>query len=224
MTWIKMRTDLAADPAVIGIASALDIHEDLVVGKLHRFWAWADAQLRDGNAPSVTEKWIDRYVDLPGFTRAMQNVGWLTVNEGGISIPNFDRHNGQTAKTRALTAARVRNARSVTKALPEKRREEEKKEKKEDVAGQSRFTPPTLAEVAAFIRTNALLVDPAEFVDHYTGNGWKIGKTSMRDWHATARNWHRRAVKEGNGPASPNGNGHDAPIPADPADYKNSRR
>ena len=34
--WIKMRIDIADDPAVIGIASALDITEDEVVGKLHR--------------------------------------------------------------------------------------------------------------------------------------------------------------------------------------------
>jgi hypothetical protein len=234
-----MRTDLADDPAVIGIAAALDIHEDLVVGKLHRFWSWADAQLRDGNAPSVTEKWIDRYVDLPGFAHAMQNAGWLTVAEGGISIPNFDRHNGKAAKNRALTANRVRNARSVTNARIGNASSvtdsgngsflpiciSSSKKKKEETHKRATFAPPTVSEVADFITENSLTVDPAEFVDHYTANGWKIGgKTAMKDWRASVRTWHRRALKEGKGHGPTSGNGHAGPIPADPADYKNSRR
>ena len=225
--WIKMRVDLAADPAVIGIGAKLDVHEDLVVGKLHRFWSWADAQLRDGNAPGVTEKWLDRYVDLPGFAKAMQEVGWLSVADEGIFIPNFERHNGKAAKTRALTALRVRNARSVTNVSIRNAGSvtdahsgpflpicmNSKKEKKEHIHKRTTFAPPTVAEVAAFIRENSLKVDAEEFTDHYSSNGWKVGgKAVMKDWRASVRTWHRRAVKEGNGQA--NGKGHDAPIPA----------
>jgi len=139
--WIKMRIDLADDPAVIAIASELECEEDLVVGKLHRLWAWADRQTVDGNAPSVSEKWIDRYLSVSGFAQAMQRHGWLDITGSGITFPRFDRHNGQTGKRRALTAKRVAshkgksnakgNAPSVTSALPreEKRREEKSKAK-----------------------------------------------------------------------------------------------
>ena len=134
--WIKMRTDLSTDPAVIAIAGATGLDEDHVVGKLHRLWSWADGQLRDGNAPSVTGSWVDRYLGAPGFAEAMQTAGWLTIADTGISFPNFDRHMSTTAKKRALTARRVArhkrdgNAPSVTKALPreEKRREEKEKQ------------------------------------------------------------------------------------------------
>ena len=37
----------------------------------------------------------------------MEKVGWLIRTDDGISLPNFDRHNGQTAKNRANTAVRV---------------------------------------------------------------------------------------------------------------------
>jgi hypothetical protein len=62
--------------------------------------------------------------------------GWMADDGHSLTLPNFDRHNGKTAKTRAMTAKRVAshkaksNAGSVTSsvsdALPreEKRREE----------------------------------------------------------------------------------------------------
>ena len=131
--WIKMRVDLDDDPAVIGIASNLKLNEQDVIGRLWRVWSWANKQTRDGNAPTVTEAWLDRFVSTAGFARAMQSVGWLTICEGcGIAIPKFDLHNGQSAKARALTAVRVadhraRNVTTVTESLPEKRREEKSK-------------------------------------------------------------------------------------------------
>ena len=109
--WIKMRNDLAEDPAVIGIGEKTDLDGYGVVGRLHKLWSWADRQSRDGNAPSVTEKWIDRYVERDGFARAMSDAGWLEIKSIGISFPNFDRHNGKSAKSRALAADRQRNAR-----------------------------------------------------------------------------------------------------------------
>lgn len=105
--WIKMRTDLDEDPSVIGIALATGLEEDVVVGKLWKLWKWANQQTRDGNAVGVSEKWVDRYLRVDGFSAAMAKFGWLVVSEDGINFPNFDRHNGKSAKERALTAKRV---------------------------------------------------------------------------------------------------------------------
>lgn len=30
------------------------------------------------------------------------------------------------------------------------------------------------------------------FVDHYTSNGWKVGRNTMKDWKAAARGWANR--------------------------------
>ena len=130
-----MRVDLADDPAVIGISAECELDEDTVVGKLHKLWSWADRQTENGDAPSVTEAWLDRHVGVTGFAQAMSNAGWLSIKPDGISFPHFNRHNGKTAKTRALSAKRnveyrkKRDAPSVTEASPreEKRREENKK-------------------------------------------------------------------------------------------------
>jgi len=55
-----------------------------------------------------------------------------------------------------------------------------------------RFTKPTLQELISFCNEFALNIDPQQFIDYYDANGWKINKNPMKDWQATARNWHRR--------------------------------
>jgi hypothetical protein len=132
--WIKCEHTTPDKPEVVKLASLLGVDQDLVVGKLVRLWIWADQQSLDGNALSVTDSFIDRITFLSGFAIALRKVGWLEGRDGRFSIPNFDRHNGQSAKKRAQTSKRVAksrgedpkacNAKSVTPALPEKRRED----------------------------------------------------------------------------------------------------
>ena len=111
--WIKMRCDLAEDPAVIRIAEELSLDEDTVVGKLHRLWSWADRQSRDGHAYGVTARWVDKHLACDGFAVALQGVGWMVVDDQGVSLPNFDRHNGEPAKARALGTRRKQKQRAT---------------------------------------------------------------------------------------------------------------
>ena len=55
-----------------------------------------------------------------------------------------------------------------------------------------RFTPPTVEEVAAYIREQGYQLDAEAFVDYYEANGWMVGKNKMKDYKATLRNWERR--------------------------------
>jgi hypothetical protein len=138
--WLKMEVDLPEKPEVWRIASIVGIDADTVVGKLLKVWRWFDAHTEDGNALGVTYPLVDHVAGVTGFAEAMALCGWLVQSGSVMSIPHFDRHNGKTAKNRALTAKRVAkckekgngesNARSVTTALPreEKRREEKEQE------------------------------------------------------------------------------------------------
>ena len=112
----KQRQALANDPAVIAIALDLDKSEFEVVGMLHHLWSWADSQSQDGHIKRVTEKWIDRYVHQNGFAKSMCDAGWLILENDGITFPNFERHNGESAKKRAEAAERQRISRENKKA------------------------------------------------------------------------------------------------------------
>ena len=125
--WMKIELELPDKPEVHAIANTLNLDPDAVVGKLVRVWQWFDKHTTDGNAYGVTYSLLDRITNVTGFGEAMMLAGWLEQNDKNLTMPKFDRHNSKSAKTRALTGLRVeksRNAPSVTKALPEKRREE----------------------------------------------------------------------------------------------------
>lgn len=62
----------------------------------------------------------------------------------------------------------------------------------------ARFTPPTLAEVQAYVSERQSPVDPQGFLDFYAAKGWVVGKTPMKDWKAACRNaesWERWAKR-----------------------------
>lgn len=62
-----------------------------------------------------------------------------------------------------------------------------------------RFRKPTVEEVCAYCRERGNGIDPAYFVDYYDSKGWMIGKSKMKDWKATVRNWERRERNSQNG-------------------------
>jgi hypothetical protein len=134
--WIKMQTNLDTNPKIFVIAEALDIDPIHAVGCMWKLWSWADMHSIDGNAMTVTVSTIDKLVGVTGFALALKKVCWLVGEDGCLSLPKFEEHNGKTAKNRANTKDRVekcRNAVSVTQALPEKRREEKNKKPMSDV-------------------------------------------------------------------------------------------
>lgn len=112
--WIKFEVTTLDKPEVCQIADMADIDIDAVVGKLLRVWGWFDQQTEKGNAPSVTKKLLNRLVGVNNFCECMVAVGWMDDDGKSISLPNFCRHNGKTAKNRALTAKRVASHKVVT--------------------------------------------------------------------------------------------------------------
>ena len=61
---------------------------------------------------------------------------------------------------------------------------------------QKKFAPPTVEEVAAYCLERKHKVDAAYFVDHYTSNGWKVGKQNMKDWKAAVRTWEKNGYNQ----------------------------
>lgn len=111
--WLKFEASTPEKPEVFAITVAMGWDDpDLTVGKLLKVWRWFDQQTINGNAANVTLELLDRITGVTGFAKSMCNVGWLFKDDAGLRLPNFDKHNGNTAKNRSETAKRVANHRS----------------------------------------------------------------------------------------------------------------
>ena len=158
--WIKMRIDLQTHPKVFRMVSALQADRLRIIGGLHVAWSIFDTHSSDGVLVGYTVDAMDAVVGWPGFTQAMIDVEWASVNNGGsLVMPRFDEHNGASAKRRANDSERKRNERKSPvrnlsasdadslRTREEKRREEKKEQDQKQGAGaptkSGKFDPLT---------------------------------------------------------------------------------
>lgn len=179
-----MRSNLATDPDVIDIASRIGADEFSVVGRLHALWAWADQHSCDGVLPRATSAFVDRLTACPGFAEALRQVGWLDGRDSALRLPNWDRHNGNTAKTRSLETRKKQRQRDKcpdgspappgTPAGPEKRREDSSTPTPPEGADDTPDSPPgTAPTVEQFIAACARHSMP----EWYARKRWQIFET-----------------------------------------------
>lgn len=65
-------------------------------------------------------------------------------------------------------------------------------EEAEPPTRSKRFVPPTVEEVRAYCVERQNGIDANRFVNHYTSNGWMVGRNKMKDWKAAVRTWEQR--------------------------------
>lgn len=134
-----------------------------------------DKRRREANKKNINKRWNDK---------KYESIPMVSQDTNGINgIPNIPTDtNGSLSVSDSVS-------------------ESDKKEKceKKNTNEVKRFKAPTIEQVKAYFAEKGYTELEAErFVDHFTANGWKVGKSPMKDWKAAARNWMRN-VKDWNG-------------------------
>ena len=146
---------------------------------------------------------LSQFVEMTGMNKPhiIQSIKGLLlkkviiVTEKGNSFAKVYKFNKDYDKWKPLPkkVTLLKKVKSITeksntllpKTVPTK--ENNTKEKKE----RHVFVIPTMQEVRDYCRQRQNLVDPAKWHDHYSSNGWKVGKNPMKDWQAAVRTWER---------------------------------
>ena len=144
--WFKLEHATVDKPEIFQIAEALNIDPETVLTKIVRVWIWFDQHSIDGTAPVTLTALLNRAAGVTGFTKAMEDVGWLEKikikGKDFLFLPNFERHVGESAKKRALTARRVAKSK--------------RKNAKSNDENVTKVTPPTLLNALPSALPNAL--------------------------------------------------------------------
>ena len=147
--WIKMRTSLGTHPQVVRISSALKADRLRVIGGLHAVWSLFDTHSEDGTLPGYSLWALDDAIGWQGFGAALALVGWVIEEEDAIRAVDFEEHNGQSAKRRAMETERKRKERAEAEASAKAARElsaseaDEKRSREEKRREEKNITPPT---------------------------------------------------------------------------------
>jgi hypothetical protein len=145
--WIKMTTNLRRHPKVVRMASALKADRLRIVGGLHSAWSVFDEHSEDGVLVGYTPDILDEEIGWPGFTAAMIRVCWADFDGESLVLPEFDTHNGASAKRRAQDADRKRTGRSSASKADKKRTRGEER-RGDSSSTDTSTTPPPAAAVA----------------------------------------------------------------------------
>lgn len=124
---------------------------------------------------------------------------------GGKAASNDASKTGSKPPSKSGSKTQSKAA-SNDASKPESKRASEEEEEEELGKGikergkAARFRAPSPAEVAEYAQQfasdkgldlTALDFDPERFVDFYAQKGWMVGRSHMKDWKATVRNWLR---------------------------------
>jgi hypothetical protein len=137
--WIKVRSALPTDGRVKVVSRTCHATTVTVFGALVTLWCLGDTHANDeGLLHGYTAEDIDALVGIPGFCDALP-ADWIDISGEWVKLPDYQEHNGTTAKARAQATKRKRRERTVTlesrshrdtSVTREEKRREEKKEQK----------------------------------------------------------------------------------------------
>ena len=122
------------------------------------------------------------------------NGGSKTPSNGG------SKRASKTSSKRASKTPSNGESDDASKRASEEEEEVGRGIEEEERGKKARFRAPSPAEVAEYaeqfaadkgLDLTALDFDPERFVDFYAQKGWMVGRSHMKDWKATVRNWLR---------------------------------
>ena len=106
MDWIKVETNTPEKPEIKKLARDCRVDNATAFLAWFRLWRYLDATTDDGLIPHLTMDDCDDEARLPGIGQVMADVHWIEFTDAGALVMNWDRHNGRSAKSRALHAVK----------------------------------------------------------------------------------------------------------------------
>lgn len=150
--------------------------------------------------------------DVEKALRIFRDLGLIEVLESGaiymLDIQNYigkssTEADRQRSYQNRITTEKCKNSNKLSNKIstPEIETEKEIKLNKETTTKvvvkkkRQKFVKPTKQQIEEYCRELNVTFDADKFIDYYESKGWYVGKSPMKDWKATLRNWLRQERK-----------------------------
>lgn len=115
--WIQWVKGLSKRREVIAVATRLNLDRRIVACLCMEFWEWADDETENGFVAGTTPEFVDGLCGQQGFFAALAEQKWVRTTSAGITLLNWDRHNGESSKLRARNRRNQDRSRDLRKAV-----------------------------------------------------------------------------------------------------------
>ncbi len=106
-----------------------------------------------------------------------------------IRFPKFDQDSSQNLGSNIEKERKV-----IKEKYKEKNNKKEKPVEPDKSKKTNQFVKPSVNQIKNYFselgRSDSQAI-AERFFDYYESNGWKVGRSSMKNWQATCRNWNR---------------------------------
>lgn len=134
--WIKVERTTVDKPEIRAVARICGISKGEAFAAWFRLWCYFDETTENGFIQGFTHADADDISRVIGMGKALESQAWITFDSTGCSVENWAKHNGQSAKARALAFERKRRQRchadTVTKSGQASRYERDKSVTREE--------------------------------------------------------------------------------------------
>lgn len=124
----------------------------------------------------------------------LKNIAVSTL----ITITNYEEYQRDETEDETENGTEER-PKTKPKTAPEQEVKERKEGKEEITIPKKRFVPPSLELVSEYCQERKNGIDPQGWMDHYSSNGWMVGKNKMKDWKAAVRTWEKNQFRKNGG-------------------------
>jgi hypothetical protein len=110
--WVQWEKGLVRKPEVLRIARTLQCTPQHAAACCMMVWEWAEDVTINGIVEGLTATDVSFAAGVAGIGEAMLEAGWLIETGDAVVLPNWDRHNTEPSKKRAIKAQYMRTYRA----------------------------------------------------------------------------------------------------------------
>ena len=139
------------------------------------------------------------------FLETLQDDGMIKLEkrhhaETLVTVCNYDLYQDDNSTTNSTTnSTKHKNINKNNISLPPngvRERASAPPARKDTETKAKKFIPPTEEQVTAYCAEKGYTIDPVHFFSYYTSNGWRVGRSPMKDWKAAAKTWQQKENKQ----------------------------
>lgn len=214
--WIKLYRNTLENPVVCKDADHLVVWVHLLLNATHKPYdimvgkeritlqpgQLATSRKSLSEKTKVSESKVERILKLFKIEQQIEQQSYSTNRI--ISILNWNKYQESEQQTEQQVNSEWTASEQQVDTNKNIRIKEYKNKDLKDIGlsadepKRTNFIPPSIEEVKAYCQERNNNVDPEKWYDHYTSNGWMVGKNKMKDWKAAVRTWERSEYGKGN--------------------------